>query len=140
MDPISAIGLAGSIVQFVDFSWKIFSETKDLYISSTGTTAGNDVLESISRDLIQLNDALTAPSNAGAIPDGMRDLASQCKGVAQELFEVLDKIKVKGPRRKWKSFAKALQSVWKAEQIEKLVKRMERLRNEMQLRLQLILR
>ena len=140
MDPVAAIGLAGNIVQFVDFSWKLLSETRDLYDSSTGVSADNDVLESISSDLINLNDALTAPSTAGAIPNRLRHLASQCKGAAEELLEVLDKIKVKGSHRKWKSFMQALRSVWKKEQIENLFKRMERLRNEMQIRLQLMLR
>ena len=140
MDPIAAIGLAGNIVQFVDFPWKILSETRDLYESTTGASADNDVLESISKDLINLNDALTAPSSAGAIPNRLRILAGQCKGVAEELLEVLDKIKVKGSHRKWKSFMQALRSVWKKEQIENLFKRMERLRNGMQLRLPLMLR
>ncbi len=122
MDPVAAIGLAGTIVQFVDFSWKLLSETRDLYDSSTGVSADNDVLEKISKDLTNLNDALTAPSTAGAIPDRLRNLACQCKGAAEELFEVLDKIKIKGSRRKWKSFMQALRSVWKKEQIENLFK------------------
>lgn len=31
MDPLFAIGLAGTIVQFVDFGTKIFLEGKELY-------------------------------------------------------------------------------------------------------------
>ncbi len=72
IDPIAAIGLAANIVQFVDFSWKLLSETRDLYDSSTGVSADNDLLETISKDLINLNDALTAPSTAGVIPDRIK--------------------------------------------------------------------
>ena len=140
MDPVAALGLAGNIVQFVDFSCKVIHDSKSLYSSSTGASAGNDILESISSDIIDLNDALTAPSAPGAIPDSMRDLASKCKDVAVELLVTLDKIKVKGPHRKWKSFVQALRSIWGKEQIEELVKRMERLRSETQYRLQLMLR
>ena len=139
MDPVAALGLAGNIVQFVDFSCKVLQDTKSLYGSSTGASAENDVIETICKDLINLNDALTAPSEPGAIPDSMRSLAGNCKDVAAELLELLDKIKVHGANRKWKSFVQALRSVWKKEQIEELVKRMERLRNETQFNLQIML-
>ena len=140
MDPVAALGLAGNIVQFVDFSCKVLHDAKSLYASSTGTSAGNDILESISRDLIDLNDALTAPSAPGAIPESMRGLASKCKDVAAELLVTLDKIKVQGSHRKLRSFVQAFRSVWGKEQIEELVKRMERLRGETQYRIQLMLR
>ena len=140
MDPVAALGLAGNIVQFVDFSCKVLQDTKSLYKSTTGASADNDVLEVICRDLIELDNALTAPSAPGTIPDSMRSLASMCKQVAAELLAVLDKIRVREPRQKWKSFVQALRSVWKKEQIEELLKHMERLRNETQYRLQLMLR
>ena len=140
MDPVAALGLAGNIVQFVDFSCKVLQDTKNLYGSSTGASAENDVIESICNDLISLNKALTAPSDPGTIPDPIVNLASNCQGVAVELLQLLDKIKAHGPKRKWKSFIQALRSVWKKEQIEELVRRMERLRNETQFHLQLMLR
>lgn len=140
MDPVAALGLAGNIVQFVDFSCKILQDTKSLYSSSTGVSAENDVFEAICSDIIILNDALTAPSGPGAIPDSMRSLASTCKDVAAEILGTIDKIRVREPRQKWKSFVQALRSVWKKEQIEELVKRMEKLRDETQYRLQIMLR
>ena len=149
MDPVAALGLAGNIVQFVDFSCKVLQDTKNLYESSTGASAENDVIETICNDIVNLNRALTAPSVPGTIPgsilnltipDYILNLASNCKGVAAELLQLLGKIKVHGPKRKWKSFIQALRSVWKKEQIEGLVRRMERLRDETQFRLQFMLR
>lgn len=140
MDPVAAIGLAGNIVQFVDFSWKLLDEAKDLYGSTTGASQDNDLLELISNDLNVLNDKLTATSASGAIPNPIRTLAAQCKDVADELLYILNTIKVKGPHRKWRSFLQALRSVWKEDQIERLVKRLETLRGAMQMRLQVILR
>lgn len=136
LDPITIIGLAGNIVQFVDFSWKLLCETKSLYSSSTGITADNDVLEDIANDIICLDDALTASSAAGAIPDQLKSLAGQCTEIAQELLVNLDKIRVKEPHKKWKSFVAALRSIWKKEQIHGLVVRLERLREQTQSRLQ----
>ena len=140
IDPVATLGLAGNIVQFVDFSWKLWCETKDLYDSSSGVSAEHDILELVTRDLIQLDSALNAPANARGISAEMRSLATRCRGVAMELLKLLEKIKVVGPRKKWKSFVMAMRSVWKKEQIESLMKRMETLRNEMQLRLQWMMR
>ena len=140
MDPVAALGLAANIVQFVNFSCKVLQDTKSLYKSTTGASAENDVLEVICHDLMDLDTALTAPSAPGAIPDSLRSLASLCKEVAAELLGILDKIRVREPRHKWKSFVQALRSVRKKEQIEELLKRIERLRNEMQFRLHLMLR
>lgn len=36
MDPLSALSLAGTIVQFVDFSCKLISQTRKAYKSTTG--------------------------------------------------------------------------------------------------------
>lgn len=139
-DPVASLGLAANIVQFVDFSHRLLSESKAIYNSATGASADNDVIETVASDLDLLNAKLTAPSAAGAIPESMRSLASQCKDVARELLDVLEKIKVKGSHRKWKSFVQALRSVWRKDEIEELVRRMERLRNEMHYRLQIMMR
>ena len=139
LDPVAALGLAGNIVQFVDFSCKILRDTKSLYESSTGVSADNNLLEAISRDLMNLNNALTAPSAIGAIPESTRNLASRCKDIAAELLSTLERLKVSGSHRKWKSLVQALRSVWNKDQIESLVRRMESLRNEIQHHLQLML-
>lgn len=139
MDPIAALGLAANIVQFIDFSWKLVYDAKDLYESSTGASADHNILLSVSSDIIHFNNKLSAPSTPGAIPDSIRALASQCKKVALELLRVLETLKVEGPHKKWKSFMQALRSVWKKEQIQSLVERLGKLRNQMQLQLQLSL-
>jgi hypothetical protein len=139
IDPLAALGLAGNIVQFVDFSYNLFCESKALYNSGSGATADNVVIETIVKDLNILNDRLTVPSSPGAIPDPIRSLAGQCKDVARDLLEVIESIQVKGPHKRWKSFVQALRSVRKKEEIEALVRRMERLRGEMQFRLQIMI-
>ena len=140
MDPIAAIGLASNIVQFVDFSLRLFNEAKELYDSQTGLSADNDILELISRDILSLNNKLTAPSAPGAIPDSVRSLASQCKDVANELLETLRRVRVQDSHKKWRSFVQALRSVWEKSRIENLCRRLAGLRDEMQISLQFILR
>ena len=139
-DPLTALGLAANIVQFVDFSYKLVCESKAIYDSSTGSSADNVIIETVATDLNLLTSKLTARYATGAIPDPIGSLASQCRDIARELLGVLDKIKLKGPRKRWKSFVQALRSIWNKDEIEGLVRRIESLRSQIHIRLQSIMR
>jgi hypothetical protein len=51
MDPLTALSLAGTIVQFVDFGSRLFTDSREFYKSTTGTLKANEVLELIISDL-----------------------------------------------------------------------------------------
>ena len=140
MDPVSTFALAASIVTCIDFSCKIVSEARELRGSSTGASVENDLLETISKDLLEINNDLTAPSTAQTIPEPIRSLASQSRDVTNDLLGALNTLKIKDPAKKWPTFKKALQSVWQKDRLERLVKQLDILRAEMSFRLQLTLR
>jgi hypothetical protein len=54
MDPLSALSLAGNIVQFVDFGLKLLSGAVELYKSPSGTLAAHHELELVTTDLSAL--------------------------------------------------------------------------------------
>ncbi|KAL6716098.1 hypothetical protein ACLMJK_005664 [Lecanora helva] len=140
MDPVTSFGLAANVLQFGSFCWNLIDEAKQIYESGTGASEENDVLEFVADKINSFNNTLTASSTLGAIPETIRMLASRSKAVANELLTVLDTIKVKGTRRKWRSFLQALRSVWNKKQIEQLVTRLDRLRSAIQYGLQAITR
>jgi hypothetical protein len=41
LDPLTAIGLAGNVVQLVDFSYDLVPETRDIYYSKSGISTRN---------------------------------------------------------------------------------------------------
>jgi hypothetical protein len=51
MDPLSALSLAGTVVQFVEFGGKLLKEGRELYRSTTGSLTVNDELELVVVDL-----------------------------------------------------------------------------------------
>jgi hypothetical protein len=51
MDPLSALSLAGTIVQLIDFGGKLLSDTVQLYKSSCGKLDANQQLQLITGDL-----------------------------------------------------------------------------------------
>jgi hypothetical protein len=64
MDPLTAVGLAGNIVQFVDFTGKLISATQKLYVSESGANAENLELEGLAQNLQQLAERDTPPERA----------------------------------------------------------------------------
>lgn len=119
LDPLSALSLAGTIVQFVDFSGKILNKSYELYTSATGSLAVNDELGLATSDLLKLITKLRLPTNVvGAtgtpaeVEVSLDKLCNECRKVANELLDSLEETKVKGEKTKWASFRQAVKSTW----------------------------
>ena len=56
LDPLTALSLAASIVQFVDFGSKMLSDSYEIY--KAGSTSGHETIKSITTDLAALADRI----------------------------------------------------------------------------------
>jgi hypothetical protein len=135
MDPVTAIGLAGSIVQFVSFSHEFVSLGKEIYKSSAGAREQSIELDTMIQDLSTIHESLlqswsTDPNRRSKQENNIAILVTQCEPIYTELQGVLAGLQVQGDHRKWKSFCKALKSVWKEDQISNLEKRLHRLQQQ----------
>ncbi|KAE9372556.1 hypothetical protein N431DRAFT_483324 [Stipitochalara longipes BDJ] len=147
LDPLTCISLASSIVQFVDFSAKLISDTKELYQSAERSSTQNGQLLAVTSDLKELCKNLDpaqprAPNAQPPSPDelALLELSSSCKDVADELITVLEKLKVKSTHDTWESFKQAFKGSMKKEKIESIRARLDRIQSQLQLRLTSILR
>ena len=59
MEALAAVSLAASVIQFVTFTTKPTSTTKDFYTAADGTLAANAEAEGIAQSLTCMSDALT---------------------------------------------------------------------------------
>ena len=55
LDPLTAIGLAGNIVQFVDFSCKIIDKSQDIHKAEDQSLPENTEAETVAKALLTLN-------------------------------------------------------------------------------------
>lgn len=141
LDPMTALSLAGNIIQFVDFSTKLVAKGHELYNSADGASVGNAELEAIAKDLQELHERLRSsqadPSSTIQVPDSeiaLRKLSDQCSGVAEELVDTLEKLKVQGTaNRRWKSFRQALKGLMKKEEVDAMAKRLQDFGEELNL-------
>lgn len=140
LDPLSAIGLAGNIVQFIDFSCNILSESRKTYRSATGTSTENVELENVAESLRQFTAQLQTSANGQTPHPGANQafekVLESCRGVADELLHAIERLKVQdGPHRRWRSFRQALITLWRKEELSGMEKRLSFLREQVTLHL-----
>ncbi|KAI1639303.1 hypothetical protein F4809DRAFT_657798 [Biscogniauxia mediterranea] len=117
MDPFAALGVASSIVNFVDFACKLFAETREIYRSASGTAEQNLLLEDISRNVLDISAGLShCPSNQPRL----KNISKQCESIAKDLLETLDTLRLQGEQSKWQSFRIALREIRKKSEIDRL--------------------
>jgi len=140
MDPLSALSVAASAVQFIDFATNLLSGTMEIYRSAEGAQSATRDLKSIIRHFKELNDSLLLSSSD---PEGGKDLQQlclDCSKVAEQLLSALNKISVEGKATLWKSFIVALKSVWSHDEIEVLERRLDMFRRQISMQIIVSLR
>ena len=138
MEPLTALGLASNVIQFVDFTSKLISTAHTLYVSADGTTAENAELEAVTKHIRALADNACPPSLAPnntspqtESPDALHDLAKQCRDVADELLLLLASFSVQGRPSTWKSIRAALRTARHAAKMDAILARLDRISSQM---------
>jgi hypothetical protein len=130
MDPLTALSLAGNIIQFVEFGTRLLSTTKELYRSSKGTLNINDELQLVTTDFSTL---ITILKNSSASQgDGSSNFDKICDealAVATEIITKLEDLKLdEGKFKLWRSLQRAVKEIWSERELKGLVDRLNKLR------------
>jgi hypothetical protein len=142
LDPLSAIGLASAIVQFIDFGFKLVSEGIDLY--ENGALTENEELELITSDLESLANNLGTSSSQLQTnsPDekALQELAFRCNDLATELLTILDTLKPQRQgstklRHGLESVRVAVRNARKKGKIQTIESRLEKLQKQLNSRM-----
>ncbi|KAI1256787.1 hypothetical protein MGN70_001913 [Eutypa lata] len=135
-DPISSLGTATNIITLVEFTWKLLTNTKNVYQSATGENENNLVLAVVAEDIKNLSDAIDASPGSGK---DMQTLVQTSRKIAGELLKALDHLKVKGKKTVWKSLTVALKDVWHRGKIEEFSQRLAQLQAQVASHMQISL-
>jgi hypothetical protein len=138
MDPLSAIGLASAIIQFVDFGSKILVTGYETYHSVHGTINDNIELESLTRSLYKFQEQLTiSPKQLGHSDPELQKLAQESSNIAGDLLQLLESFKVKeqGLIRTWGVLRESCRAAWKKDEIAKKEKLLNSISSQVNSRL-----
>lgn len=114
MDGLSALGLAASVAQFIEFGCTLVSKSKEIYESGHGASKQHVESAAAAERLVELSEGIKATLEveraAGIQPSAQQQsleaICDGCISVAWELLARLDKLRVQDcqKRRRWKSF------------------------------------
>ena len=145
MDPLTALGLASSVIQVVDFSIRLVSKGVEIY--KDGRLVENVDAEQTTQSLKELNGELqrSIQDNRCGGPLSEEDqslmgLCASCESIANELLRKFGQTKVTGKHRKWKSARQALKSVTSKDELEELARKLGMYRGEIILNVTVSLR
>lgn len=124
MDPLTALSIAGNVIQFLDFATKLFKESRDISHSASGASECVTSLAEISTQLSILSNSFTSTELQSL---GLKDVASQCDGVAKELQSLVERLTLAKPSKDgyWASFTLALKTLLNKRQIRDLERRVD---------------
>jgi hypothetical protein len=140
MDPISAIGLASSILAFVDFSSKLVKGIYQVVGAADGATEENADVNTVMEDLEAVTAAIEVDFKSFSKHEKeLARLASKCATLSRDLQKTLRSVKVQQGNVPWQTIKSAWKTVTKKDKIDSMGKRIDQYRAELMLRLQMLL-
>ncbi|KAH8658622.1 hypothetical protein BGZ60DRAFT_456994 [Tricladium varicosporioides] len=126
MDPLSALSVAGTVVQFVQFAASLVNNVQEIHHSASGTTLAIQNVEDIHNTLSQFSKDLgDSPPNSPRYGKDLGRLAKRCKGDCDRLLKLVSQLKLESSEKKrwWKSFQLAMLELWTHRDVEDLRQR-----------------
>lgn len=141
MGPLTAIGLAGNIIAFIDFSYKVTAGVNKVLDSSSGMTPENAKLSALVEDLNGVTQDLI--SDVPARTENEKQLcilATNCHVLSGEICQILRSLKVGDKKSKWQGMMVKMKSMRKEKDIEAIERRLNSYQSEILIRLHVMFR
>lgn len=124
MDPLSALSLAGTVVQFIQAAGSLITSTQQIHRSASGASEEIEWLDATYGSLSKFNDQLLQGCQTG-IDDQIKSLAETCRSDCQQLMTIVENVKLQHGRKRhwWSSARKALRQAWKLDDIARIEQR-----------------
>lgn len=144
MDPLTALSLAGNVIQFVDFGSKLLSQGYALYKSSRGRLDMDEEVKLITADLSGLIEKIQATGVTGGKPSTSSSMIAtthapqttfeiicdEAMKIAGSILAKLNTLKVDDSKnRKLEVLKRVWKSLWSQHELDEILGRLSRLRD-----------
>ncbi|KAE9367299.1 hypothetical protein N431DRAFT_444453 [Stipitochalara longipes BDJ] len=141
MDPWSILGIAASILQFVDVGYELLSGAKEVYCSAEGMNRQTAELRDLAKDIRRQNEQILSSYSLSKEEKAIKSLAERSLDIAKTLDTKLAKLVVPDNTkfRRLQSAKVSFKVMIQQKDLEELKKRLLDLQNHVQQRLSIIL-
>jgi len=138
IDPITAIGLVGNTLQFIDFGCKLFEGARSIQKSAKGATAEDESLDDTLEVLTTLTSKLKPPGIE--IPQNKDEmalyrLAKNCQDLSADIQDVLKRDRATNPKSKRQRVLAVTKSTFHSNKKRELKRRLDDCRSQLELQL-----
>lgn len=138
-EALAAVGLAASVLQFIDVGNRFVSSAYKIYRSGQDRTSELPNLQKLTQDVENVMRRLqsSASSSVGVHGDesGLQELVVSCKSAASDLLTTLHKIHGINKGRKRDAFLAAFKMIWKDEELKSMQPKLDGFKQELVLHL-----
>lgn len=139
MDPLTALTIATSTAQFIQFGASLISGTIEIYQSATGAKETHLEVEALverTKDLVGCLDTSSADNSPrlgrfSPYDRQLRVIVAGCRDAASQLASILDELKAKGRHRLTESLLVTVKSMRKEKKVQQLHKKLLGLQSEL---------
>jgi hypothetical protein len=138
MDPFTAIGLAGNIIEFIDFGFEVVSVAREIYGSNSGATSENKDLEFLTSKGHNLALNLQPKKPKSQMTDdecNLNNLAVECTRLSHDLLALLRDLRARKTGSTKESLRAVWRNIWKKKEKTELEKKLESCRQLLHLQL-----
>lgn len=142
MDPVSSIGLASSVLTFIQFAWDLIGGAVEIYRSVDGKVAHNAQLDDVRDDLDYLSDLLDQrPPCVTRVERRIARIAEDCRADSRTLQNSLREIAGHSSNKAiWRSLNASWMNVRRRKDVADMKIRLQDYRSEVLLQVTLLLR
>ena len=139
MEPYTALGLAGNILQFIEFTCKLLVQVDE--IRQVGNSASVIELFNVTRDFdllahkLEVTTNTSQPSCLSQDDQAILDMSRDCARIATQLSSKLTKITGRAGQSIRRTVRQALRTIWSEGEIQDLTKRLGMYRDQLQFRM-----
>ena len=130
---MEAVGLASSIITFIDVAYKIVCGAHEVYVSQDGATKSNDHTAIVVSDLQRVTADLRVHQLSSTDEDLIK-LSNNCHDLSGELLQLLHRFLPRTPG-KWQSFVAAWRILRKKKEAASMEASLDRYRQQISERL-----
>lgn len=149
LDPVSALSVAAAVVQFVDFSVRLFDKTKEIKNDSGDSFVEEKQIRAASCHLqeqcaiLERHEQSMFQSAAPKSSTGqtcLADVLGRSSEVAQQMLSALDRLFKQASQGRFNNFRQALKIVLGKEKFDQMLSQLNELRSELMLSLLILIR
>jgi hypothetical protein len=125
---VEAVGLASSILTFVDIGYQVVSSAHEIYSSTSGVTLENEQIASTTAHLEGVTATLLSSHLAVNDPELIK-LSKKCRSLSQDLLKLLESFQPRN-RSKFRSLTAAVSARWAQKDVSAIEHRLGVYRQE----------